>query len=102
MVNNKILIIKGILAEKCGIDSDLYDELSDLLDDIKILNNAKDSALKSLNSIVSSTWINVNDKLPQHDNNVLAILDGRVCIMAYMPYKEDGEIKKLGHILMTE
>lgn len=48
LVLNKILIIKGILAEKCGLHPDLYEELSDLLDDIRILNDAKDSALAEL------------------------------------------------------
>jgi len=48
LVLNKILIIKGILAEKCGLPPDLYDELSDLLDGIRILNNAKDNALAEL------------------------------------------------------
>lgn len=48
LVLNKILIIKGILAEKCGLHPDLYEELSDLLDDIRILNDAKDSALAKL------------------------------------------------------
>lgn len=47
LINNKILIIKGILAEKCGLNPDLYDELSELLDDIKILSDAKSSALEN-------------------------------------------------------
>ncbi len=28
-------------------------------------------------------WISVKDKLPEHEGNVLAVLDGEVCIMAY-------------------
>jgi len=27
-------------------------------------------------------WISVNEKLPEHENNVLAVLDGKVCIMS--------------------
>jgi hypothetical protein len=47
LINNKILIIQGILAEKCGLCPDLYEELTSLLDDIKILSDAKDSALEN-------------------------------------------------------
>ena len=47
LINNKILIIKGILAEKCGLHPDLYDELSELLDDIKILSDAISSVLEN-------------------------------------------------------
>jgi hypothetical protein len=47
LIYNKILIIKGILAEKCGLNPELYDELSELLDDIKILSDAKGSALEN-------------------------------------------------------
>lgn len=48
LILNKILIIKGILAEKCGLHPDLYEELSNLLDDIRILSDAKDGALAEL------------------------------------------------------
>lgn len=57
LINNKILIIKGILAyarmhfEKCGLNTDLYEELSELLDDIKILSDAKNSALKGFKEL---------------------------------------------------
>jgi hypothetical protein len=47
LINNKILIIKDILTEKCGLYPDLYDELSELLDDIRILSDAKSSALEN-------------------------------------------------------
>lgn len=45
-INNRILIIKGILAEKCGLDHDLYDEIEDIFNEIQILDKAKDDALK--------------------------------------------------------
>ena len=45
-INNRILIIKGILAEKCGLDPDLYDEIEDIFNEIQILDKAKDDALK--------------------------------------------------------
>ena len=47
VIYKKILVIKGVLAEKCELHPALYDELSDLLDDIRILNDAKTSALKN-------------------------------------------------------
>lgn len=50
LLNNKLMIIKGILAEKCGLDPELYDELSELIDDVKILSDAKDSALAMLSN----------------------------------------------------
>jgi hypothetical protein len=50
LINNKTLIIQGILAEKCGLTPDLYDELTDLLDDIRVLSDAKDSALAILSN----------------------------------------------------
>lgn len=45
LISNKLLIIKGILAEKCGLLPSLYDELSDLINDVQILSDAKDEAL---------------------------------------------------------
>lgn len=42
LVLNKISDIKMILAEKCVLESDLYEEIKDILDDIQILNDAKD------------------------------------------------------------
>lgn len=36
-------------------------------------------------------WINVNDKLPENKENVLAVLDGEVCVMSYFPYEDCGE-----------
>ena len=28
-------------------------------------------------------WISVTEKIPEHENNLLAVLDGQVCIMNY-------------------
>lgn len=39
-------------------------------------------------------WISVEERLPDHENNVLAVLDGEVCIMAYFSFKEGGETMK--------
>ncbi len=36
-------------------------------------------------------WISVKDRLPKHENNVLAVLDGQLCIMTYFSFKENGE-----------
>ena len=44
-INNRILIIKGILAEKCGLNPDIYDEISEIFEEIQILDKAKDDAL---------------------------------------------------------
>lgn len=38
----------------------------------------------------SSQWISVTDRLPDHENNVLAVLDGKVCVMAYISFKDNG------------
>lgn len=40
-------------------------------------------------------WISVKEKLPEHENNVLAVLDGQVCIMNYFPFEENGEITQV-------
>ena len=48
-INNTIYIIKAILAEKCGLSPEIYNELDDLLDDVKILSNAMHNALISAN-----------------------------------------------------
>jgi hypothetical protein len=65
LINNKILIIKGILSEKCGLNPKLYDELSELLDDIKILSDAKGSALENAyTELKQLTLPVVNKSLP--------------------------------------
>ena len=46
-----------------------------------------------------SKWISVEDSLPEHDNNVLAILNGNMEIMAYCNIHEDGETFKVWHIV---
>jgi hypothetical protein len=37
-------------------------------------------------------FISVNDELPQNEDNVLAILDGETCCMAYFSFPDGGEI----------
>jgi hypothetical protein len=39
-------------------------------------------------------WIPVSEKLPEHENNVLAVLDGQVCIMCYLTIRQSGEYFK--------
>ena len=36
-------------------------------------------------------WINVNERLPEHGNNVLAVLYGKVCVMCCDTIIESGE-----------
>ena len=36
-------------------------------------------------------WIKVTERLPEVEHNVLAVLDGQVCIMAYFWFHESGE-----------
>jgi hypothetical protein len=44
---------------------------------------------------VNNNWISVDNKLPKHENNVLAVLGGEVCIMNYLSFKENGETYKV-------
>jgi hypothetical protein len=39
-------------------------------------------------------WTPVSEKLPEHENNVLAVLDGQVCIMCYLTIRQSGEYFK--------
>ena len=45
-VYNKILKIKELLAEKCDINVGEHEDIEDLFDDIIIITEAKDKALK--------------------------------------------------------
>lgn len=47
------------------------------------------------NRLLAAGWISVKEKLPQHENNVLAVLDGQVCIMNYFSFQENGETNKV-------
>ena len=38
-----------------------------------------------------SDWISVDDAVPENTDNVLAVLDGQVCIMNYFSFQENGE-----------
>ena len=40
-------------------------------------------------------WIPVSEQLPEHENNVLAVLDGQVCVMAYYTKRDSGECSKV-------
>lgn len=40
-------------------------------------------------------WISVNDNLPNHELNVLAILDGQLAVMAYFDFMEEGVTQKV-------
>jgi hypothetical protein len=42
-----------------------------------------------------SNWISVDERLPENENNVLAVLDNEVCIMNYFEFKENGETFKV-------
>jgi hypothetical protein len=39
-------------------------------------------------------WIPVSEKLPEHENNVLAVLDGQVRIMCYLTIRDSGKYFK--------
>ena len=43
------------------------------------------------NRMLCDGWNSVNEKLPEHENNVLAVLNGQVCIMNYFSFQENGE-----------
>jgi hypothetical protein len=43
------------------------------------------------NRELAAGWFSVNEKLPEHEKNVLAVLDREVCIMNYFSFKENGE-----------
>ena len=40
-------------------------------------------------------WTSVSELLPEHENNVLAVLNGQVCIMAYFTIRDSGEYCKV-------
>lgn len=42
-----------------------------------------------------SPWTMVEDGLPKHENNVLAVWNGKVCVMAYFSFKDGGETYKV-------
>lgn len=42
-----------------------------------------------------TNWISVEDRLPENENNVLAVLDGQTCIMSYFDFQENGETFKV-------
>ena len=45
--------------------------------------------------LMPNVWVSVNERLPEHENNVLAVLDGQVCIMSYFSFQENGETNKV-------
>jgi hypothetical protein len=47
------------------------------------------------NPVLAAGWISVNENLPEHEKNVLAVLDGQVCIMNYFSFQENGEKNKV-------
>jgi hypothetical protein len=56
------------------------------------LNHETPPAAKPL---LAAGWISVNENLPEHENNVLAVLDGQVCIMNYFSFQENGKTNKV-------
>ena len=42
-----------------------------------------------------SKWVSCAERLPDHEHNVLAILDGKVCVMNYFNFFENGESYKV-------
>lgn len=36
-------------------------------------------------------WISVKEDLPKDESNVLAVLNGQVCVMSYFSFHEDGK-----------
>lgn len=54
------------------------------------------ATVKPDNEIKTETnWISVDDRLPENENNVLAVLDGQTCIMSYFDFQENGETFKV-------
>lgn len=54
-------------------------------------DNLKNETTTDANNVLVAGWISVNEKLPEHENNVLAVLNGQVCIMNYFSFQENGE-----------
>ena len=73
-IDGRILIIKGILAERCGLNPDTYDEISEIFEEIQILDKAKDDALAS-GSLVMLTC----DSCGCHPSVIYTTSKGRFC-----------------------
>ncbi len=50
---------------------------------------------KIVDVLEKSQWISVDDRLPENENYVLAVLDGQTCIMSYFDFQENGETFKV-------
>ena len=70
-------LIKNITGHECQ-----EDELNDIIKAVKEMD-APDG------------WTPVSEKLPEHENNVLAVLDGQVRVMCYLTIRHSGEYLKV-------
>jgi hypothetical protein len=56
---------------------------------------AIEAAKQVIESLQQSEWVSVEDRLPETGENVFAVLDGEVCVMAYFDFNHDGEVIKV-------
>lgn len=54
-------------------------------------NKEVDEIIHRAMDIYAGGWISVEERLPDDEHNVLAVLDGQVCVMAYFSFWEKGE-----------
>lgn len=54
-----------------------------------------DAAATEIAELVNGGWISVEDRLPEKEDNVLAVLGGEVCLMAYFEFTENGVSNKV-------
>jgi hypothetical protein len=69
-------LIKGMTGHKCQ-----EDELNEIIRVVKKMD-------------APDVWIPVSEKLPEHEKNVLAVLDGQVRIMCYLTIRDSGKYFK--------
>jgi hypothetical protein len=60
-----------------------------------LLESEMQEIVRIVREMIAAEWIDVNDRLPEHENNVLAVLNGQVCIMNYFDFTEDGQTHKV-------
>jgi hypothetical protein len=68
--------------------------LQEFYERIRCLFADKHQPLSAMKVHVEPKWIPLSEKLPEHENNVLAVLDGQVCIMCYLTIRQSGEYFK--------
>lgn len=73
---------------------ELIDKIKDYVNGY-VLNLNKDEVNYLLQALSQSEWISVEDRLPETEDNVLAVLNGELCTMSYFNFNHDGEVIKV-------